>query len=280
MPTPIHEYLGQKLGDAFKDGLRSIKRICNPATKRLIDDVLPLGSADVRFTETWYRSPDQQFKIKAIYFPGVIFEIACSQTESGLGRAAKDYIIESYGQVQKVVGIKVDSNSSRVSMTVWSPSFEMDGGVSVVGYQKPVDRDPVRNAQGDALPSSLNVRLRDLGPQADLDRLYPGAELDRTIEISYRDIVGYIYEAESEQKTAKDIPAPPENMRKRPRSESSVEGLDSEDERDYKRREKGDEDKALAKDDEYEALYGRAEVEGQVDRPQRERAGLWLSSIS
>lgn len=239
MPTPIHEYLGQKLGDAFKDSLQSMKRSCNPVTKRLIDDTLSLGSADVRFTEKWYRSPDQQFKIKSLHFPGVIYEIACSQPESGLARAAKDYIIESYGQVQKVVGIKVDPDSSRVSLTLWVPSFELDGDIIEVGYRKPVDGDQVRDAQGDALQGSLKLQLRDLGPQSELDRLYPGAEVDRTMEITYRDIVDYIREAESVQETGKDIPAPPTNMRKRPRSESSVDGLDSEDEREYKRREKG-----------------------------------------
>jgi hypothetical protein len=147
-------------------------------------------------------------KIKSLHFPGVIYEIACSQPESGLARAAKDYIIESYGQVQKVVGIKVDPDSSRVSLTLWVPSFELDGDIIEVGYRKPVDGDQVRDAQGDALQGSLKLQLRDLGPQSELDRLYPGAEVDRTMEITYRDIVDYIREAESVQETGKDIPAP------------------------------------------------------------------------
>jgi hypothetical protein len=120
-----------------------------------------------------------------------------------------------------------------------------------VGYETSVDGDQVRDVQGNALPGSLKLQLRDLGPQADLDRLYPGAELDRTVEITYEDIVGYIREAESEQETVRDIPAPLTNMRKRPRSESSVDGLDSEDERKYKRTEKKTDEDSFAKDDEY-----------------------------
>lgn len=251
MPTPIHEYLGQKLGDALKEGLQSMKGTCNFITKRLIDDTLSLGSADVRFTKTWHRSPDQQFKIKTLHFPGIILEIACSQPESSLARAAKDYIIESYGRVQKVVGIKVDHESSCVSLTVWAPIFEMDGDVTVVGYTKLENGNQVRDAQGNALRGSLELQLGDLGPQTDLDRLYPGAELGRTIEITYGDIVRYIREAESVQEAAKDIPAPPANTKKRPRSESSIEGLDSEDEREYKRREKKDDDNSMASDDDY-----------------------------
>ena len=49
---------------------------CNPATECLIDDTLPLGSTDVRFSEGWYHSPDQQFKIRSFHFPGIVYEVA------------------------------------------------------------------------------------------------------------------------------------------------------------------------------------------------------------
>jgi hypothetical protein len=111
--------------------------------------------------------------------------------------------------------------------------------------------DRVRDAQGNSLPGSLKLRLRDLGPQTDLDRLYPGAQLDETVEITYGEIAGYIREAESEQETVRHIPAPPTNMRKRPRSESSVDGLDSADEHEYKRIEKKTDNDSFAGDDEY-----------------------------
>ncbi|OBT39278.1 hypothetical protein VE00_10604 [Pseudogymnoascus sp. WSF 3629] len=146
---------------------------------------------------------------------------------------------------------KSTSEPHETPNTLWRPSFEVKGGITLVGYETSVDGDQVRDVQGNALPGSLKLQLRDLGPQADLDRLYPGAELDRTVEITYEDIVGYIREAESEQETVRDIPAPLTNMRKRPRSESSVDGLDSEDERKYKRTEKKTDEDSFAKDDEY-----------------------------
>jgi hypothetical protein len=59
MPTPIHEYLEQKRGDALKDGLQFIEGACSSVTIRLIDDTVSLGSAEVRFTEKWHRSPDR-----------------------------------------------------------------------------------------------------------------------------------------------------------------------------------------------------------------------------
>lgn len=76
MPTPVHEFVAQKLRDAFKEGLKSVKRSCNDATRRLINDKRALAFADVRFTESWYRGPDQQFKVKTLYFPGIVYELA------------------------------------------------------------------------------------------------------------------------------------------------------------------------------------------------------------
>jgi hypothetical protein len=251
MPTPVHELVAQKLGDAFKEGLESMKRSCNPATRRLIDDTRALGSADVRFTESWYRSPDQQFKIKTLYFPGIVYEIAYAQTPSGLARAAKDYIVESYGRVQKVVGLKIDPASLAASLTVWCPTLDVEDGITVVSYKKSVDTDQVRDVQGNALPGSLKLHLRDLGSQTELDRLYPGAQLDKGVEITYGEIVGYIREAEHERETVRDIPAPPANTRKRPRSESSADDLESADQREYKRVEETTDDASCAEDEEY-----------------------------
>ena len=252
MPTPVHEFVAQKLGDAFKEGLESVKCSCNDATRRLINDTRALGSADVRFTESWYRSPDQQFKVRTLYFPGIVYELGYAQTQSGLAGAAKDYIVESYGRVQKVVGLKIDPASLSASLTVWCPSLEVEDGVTLVGYKKSVDSDRVRDGHGNALSGSLKLHLGDLGPQTTLNRLYPGAQLDRGVEITYEKIVDYIREAEDEQESVRNIPAPPPNTRKRPRSESSADDLDSADERKYKRAEKRTDDASLAEDEEYE----------------------------
>jgi hypothetical protein len=252
MPTPVHEYVAQKLGDAFKEGLESVKRSCNDATRRLIDDTRALGSADVRFTESWYRSPDQQFKVKTLYYPGIVYEVAYAQTPFDLTRSAKDYILESYGRVQKVVGLKIDPASLGARLTVWCPALEVEDGITLVGYKKSVDSDRVRDTDGNALLGSLKLRLRDLGPQNELNCLYPGAQLDTGVEITYEKIAGYIRDAEVERETFRNIPGPPANTRKRPRSESSADDLDSADERMYKRAEKKTDDASFAKDDEFE----------------------------
>jgi hypothetical protein len=137
------------------------------------------------------------------------------------------------------------------SLTVWCLTLDVEDGITVVGYQKSVDSDRIRDVQGNALPGSLKLHLRDLGPQTELDHVYPGAQLDKGVEITYREIVGYIREAEHERETVRDIPAPPANTRKRPRSESSADDLESADEREYKRVEKKTDDSTFAGDEEY-----------------------------
>lgn len=251
MPTAVHEFVAQKLGDAFKEGVESIKRSCNDATRRLINDTRALGFADVRFTESWYRSPDQQFKVKSLYYPGIVYEIAYAQAPSGLTRSAKDYIVESYGKVQKVVGLKINLTSLEASLTVWSPALEVEDGITQVGYKKSVDSERVRDADGNPLLGSLKLYLCDLGPPTELSRLYPGAQLEKGVEVTYEKIAGYIREAEDERETVRNIPAPPANTMKRPRSESSADDLDSADEHKYKRAERMADDASFAEDEEY-----------------------------
>ena len=85
---------------------------------------------------------------------------------------------------------------------MWCPTVEVEDGITLVGYKKS-DSDRVRDVQGNALPGSLKLHLRDLGPQTELDRLYPGAQLDKGVEITYGEIVGYIREAEHERETVR-----------------------------------------------------------------------------
>lgn len=86
----------------------------------------------------------------------------------------------------------------------------MKDGITLVGYETSVDGDQVRDVQGNALPGSLKLQLRDLGPQTDLDRLYPGAGLDRTVEITCEDIVGYIREARERAEDRQRHPSTPD----------------------------------------------------------------------
>jgi hypothetical protein len=78
MPTLVHELVSRKLADTLRDRLRLLlsSLTINSDTKRLIDAITSLGSARVKFTKTWHREPDQQFKLKRLRYLGLILESA------------------------------------------------------------------------------------------------------------------------------------------------------------------------------------------------------------
>jgi hypothetical protein len=64
------------------------------------------------------------------------------------------------------------------SVIHWRPKFDCEADLTWVTYNKTVDGAQLRDKQGKMLSGSLPLQIRDFAPQADLDRLYPGAELD------------------------------------------------------------------------------------------------------
>jgi hypothetical protein len=129
-----------------------------------------------------------------------------AQTLSGLAGAAKDYIVESYERVQKVVGLKIDPTSLDASLTVWCPTLEVEDGITLVGYKKSVNSDRLRDVHGNALTGSFEVA--SLRPRSTRQAQSPGAQLDKGVKVTYEKIVGYIRESEDERESVRDIPAP------------------------------------------------------------------------
>jgi len=127
-PIIIHEILAERLGDAVKNGLQSIKSNCSSTTKCLIDNISSQRSADVKLRKDWLRSPNRQFHLEPLYFSAIILEIAYAQSEDKLAKAAKDYVLESYGQVQKAIGIIVDYKTACATLSICCPTFDLDSG--------------------------------------------------------------------------------------------------------------------------------------------------------
>lgn len=193
--TIVHEVVSNRIRAAIEGGLQAIRQHSQAATRKLVDDVKSLGSADVRFTEVWFRSPDQQFQLAALGFPGVIIEVAYSQPDKKVARAAKDYILETGGEVQMVIVVKVDHHSPCIRLTIWRPKFETENGSEYVGYRKPIEDILLSDEQGNTISGSLQLQLRDFGPRAELDRFYPTADLEQGFNIQYEDIIKYVLEA-------------------------------------------------------------------------------------
>lgn len=77
------------------------------------------------------RDPDSQFKHENAKFPGVVIEVAFSQSQKDggkdLGKLAEQYIVESSGNIKTVLGISVAYGSTKKAMiSTWSPKHGTD----------------------------------------------------------------------------------------------------------------------------------------------------------
>ncbi|KAH8679593.1 hypothetical protein BGZ60DRAFT_400304 [Tricladium varicosporioides] len=247
MPTLVHEFVSRKVADTIHDRLRLIlsSPAINSDTRHLIQAITSLGSARVKFTKTWHREPDQQFKIKSLQYPGVILELAHSQQSKSLTKAADDYIVESWGAVQLVIGIETDPNSKNIYFSTWAPNLEIDGEEKVLSCKKTTDSDLVRDEKGNIMQGELTMNLGHFARAKEITRLFPRADTTLTVSISYTEIASIVLEGEQEQELQdqaaeageEEIDAETHNIKKRKRDSSSEERLLSADEKDRMRRE-------------------------------------------
>jgi hypothetical protein len=79
-------------------------------------------------------SPDMSFRHAGAQYPGVIVEIAYSQTLEPLEQLAIDYISGSNGKIRMVVGIKIEFSNKqgekckRATFTIWESHSTIQNG--------------------------------------------------------------------------------------------------------------------------------------------------------
>jgi len=261
MPTLVHEFVSRQVADTIHDRLRLIlsSPTINSDTRCLIQAITSLGSARVKFTKTWHREPDQQFKVKSLRYPGIILESAHSQRSKSLAKAADDYVVESWGAVQLVIGIETDPNSKNIYLSTWVPHLEIDREERVLSSKKITDSDLVRDEKGIVLQGELTVNLGHLAPAKEITKLFPEADTMLKVSISYTEIASIVLEGEHEQELQdqaveaeeEEIDAETHNIRKRKRDSSSEERMLSADEKDWMRREGKAVEKTEAADRDY-----------------------------
>ena len=126
MPTPIHEYIGEHIAREIDQQLDTISN-GNNAAAVLARKIKCIGSASIFLEDNARHDPDKEFAYEAAKYPSVIIEIAYSQTKKNLSRLADHYIVESSGQVQKVVGIELDYRGSKSAIVrSWCPTYGTD----------------------------------------------------------------------------------------------------------------------------------------------------------
>ena len=133
MPTAIHELFIARVEDAIHTQLKLIgdesSRAANFARK-----IHPARSTEIRFpvddasrgTQTKHE-PDASFCHQDARYPGVVIEVAYSQTRKTLDRLAEDYLLDSDTGIQVVIGLNIaygKQKSRQATLSVWRTRIE------------------------------------------------------------------------------------------------------------------------------------------------------------
>lgn len=130
MPSNVHERLGCLIRcdifaqlDAFRKG--------NNLAATLAQNIRPSGSGSIFLEDGARRDPDMQFKYTGAQYPSLIVEIAYTQSRKDGGKnlmaLAEQYITESSGSIQTVIGISLDyQRGKKATVSIWHPKYGLD----------------------------------------------------------------------------------------------------------------------------------------------------------
>ena len=193
----IHEYIIGAITRLIESQLISIANTADENTKQLIQDIGVILSTDVKFYGSkTFRQPNQQFLIKGLCYPGVIIEIADSQSFEELRKKAFDFIVRSKGRVQLVIGLEIGNENSKKSFKIssWRPEFYRLGNKDAVRMKVIIDQDIIRDSDGTIKRGCLKFHLEDFGEN--LATKYPDTNLTKEITLDYDVLVEFIINAE------------------------------------------------------------------------------------
>jgi len=249
MPSSIHEFINRKIDYSIQNQLAVIEETSNEPTKRLIQSISSIGSGDIKFFNVdEHRQSDQQFAIEDCYYPGVVIELAYPQSFEELQCKADDLIVDSYGNIQLVIGLETD-NKKACKISAWRPDFTRseNENKNTVAMKTIIEQDTIRDDDGKVKSGSMTFQLQDFG--TNLAITYPDADLTKEIVLHYNDLAGYLVKAEKRENIQR--PPPPSNLKKRKQSPLPKEELKSEDEEKFRRLESTSFTRSKAADSDY-----------------------------
>ena len=127
MPTKIHGCLAGSIAYDICQQVDTIRSGQNSAAAVLAQKIMCLGSASVFLEDGTRHDPDKEFIYKGARYPSAVIEIAYSPRRKNLAKLADDYIVETSGQVQMVIGIKLDYTGSKSAIiSLWCPKYGVD----------------------------------------------------------------------------------------------------------------------------------------------------------
>ena len=138
MASALHELFLSSVQDEIFSQLKEIRNGSDTAAALFAKGVRPALSRVIKFpvdntpSTTKSKSPDASFWHCKAKYPGVITEVAYSQKRKMLGQLAKNYILDSNGRVQVVVGLDIEyrkKGSRKATLSVWRTRwFQADDG--------------------------------------------------------------------------------------------------------------------------------------------------------
>jgi hypothetical protein len=126
MPSDVHEFCVSSLVCEIDSQLRQYRAGGNTKSQAFAKEVRPKGSVDLELPpdddgHVNKHTPDGSFWHWQATWPGVVIEVAFSQSSKDLDRVAWDYVSDSNGGIQAVVGLNLNYSDKGASLSVWRP---------------------------------------------------------------------------------------------------------------------------------------------------------------
>jgi hypothetical protein len=137
--------------------------------------------------------PDKPFLIKGCYYPGIVIELAYSQSFESLRWKAQDLIVDSDGSIQLVIGLEIESKKS-CKISAWRADLIRSKDRDTVRMKAVIEQDVIRDSHGKLKPGSTTFQLQSFG--RNLVTAYPHADLTKVIALHHNDLADYLAEAE------------------------------------------------------------------------------------
>ncbi|KFZ24289.1 hypothetical protein V502_01229 [Pseudogymnoascus sp. VKM F-4520 (FW-2644)] len=171
MPTTIHDSFSQKVS---KETIAQLDRIAcgKDEAARFAAGISSVRSGSLQLREFdsdddieidyIERQPDDQFQHEEAEYPGVVYEIGCSQDRRKLAKSAWTYIPYSNGDIKAVVGFELGygkNKEARISM--WQPCYlrEDEEGPETLDVETVIDGDLFRSSDGSTANTARTLHL-------------------------------------------------------------------------------------------------------------------------
>lgn len=191
---------------------------------------LDLEGEDNDGRRTIRRDPDATFKHCDALWPGVVIEVSYSQKKKALPHLADDYILGTDGNIRVVVGLDIDYETKKGTISIWRPEYVTNeqGQLDLEAAQTVEDqifRDEFGNPNLSP-DAGLKLELRDFATE----RLAEGVSGSFLIDSAA--LCRFLEEAEQEDKRRQgDVQSLLPGAKKRRREYTPPDEVNSEDER-------------------------------------------------